>query len=266
MIEEDLATINKKNDQFRRICGLCGKKDKGLTKTECCEQWICDDEGEYKLFSYARNSCSRNHRRFTLCAFHHNEDHKGDWKICKKCLKGLANELEIYVWYGTNEYNFEKLENPPKYDPTYCDSCGKVIHLSLREGGYSTYMGKYHCHICSATQRNMEQINNEKRIPRKSKSEINKLMKKVIGRREELEKEIPELLIKLKSKHSFDDVKKFIYNEEEAGGIQDILEMFTGGDFECINNKQLQTIMDAWNYLPHKSLNDKCPHEMLIAS
>ena len=184
MIEEDLATINKKDDQFRRICGLCGKKDKGLTKTECCEQWICDDEGEYKLFSYARNSCSRNHRRFTLCAFHHNEDHKGDWKICKKCLKGLANELEIYVWYGTNEYNFEKLENPPKYDPTYCDSCGKVIHLSLREGGYSTYMGKYHCHICSATQRNMEQINNEKRIPRKSKSEINKLMKKVIGRRE----------------------------------------------------------------------------------
>ena len=36
-------------------CGLCGKRG-GLIQTECCGQWICDDEDNYVLFSYARNS------------------------------------------------------------------------------------------------------------------------------------------------------------------------------------------------------------------
>jgi hypothetical protein len=26
----------------------------------------------------------------------------------------------VYLWYGTNEYNFEKLPNPPAYEPTKC--------------------------------------------------------------------------------------------------------------------------------------------------
>ncbi len=51
-------------------CGLCGKAAK-LTKTHCCDKWICDDEDKYVLFSYARNSCLRNHRRYTLCAYHY---------------------------------------------------------------------------------------------------------------------------------------------------------------------------------------------------
>lgn len=46
-------------------CGLCGKKGE-LIKTECCGQWICDDEVDYVPFSYDRNSCSRNHRCYTL--------------------------------------------------------------------------------------------------------------------------------------------------------------------------------------------------------
>ena len=51
-------------------CGLCGKTE-NLTKTECCGQWICDDEDQYVMFSFARNSCWRNHRRFTLCGYHY---------------------------------------------------------------------------------------------------------------------------------------------------------------------------------------------------
>lgn len=35
-------------------CELCGK-NKNLTKTECCGNWICDDVDEYIPFSYARN-------------------------------------------------------------------------------------------------------------------------------------------------------------------------------------------------------------------
>ncbi len=36
-------------------CGLCGKTG-NLIRTECCGNWICDDEDKYVIFSYARNS------------------------------------------------------------------------------------------------------------------------------------------------------------------------------------------------------------------
>jgi hypothetical protein len=46
-------------------CGLCGETKK-LTRTLCCVNLICDDEDKYVMFSYARNSCHRNHDRYTL--------------------------------------------------------------------------------------------------------------------------------------------------------------------------------------------------------
>jgi hypothetical protein len=55
----------------------------------------------------------------------------------------------MYVYYGTNEYNFEKLEKPPKFEPARCAKCKKVINLGY--DGYSMYMGKYYCMKCSAT-------------------------------------------------------------------------------------------------------------------
>jgi len=135
----------KETVKAKRKCGLCGKTTK-LTKTECCGQWICDDEDEYVMFSYARNSCYRNHRRYTLCALHHAEGHEGDWQTCSQCREGL--ETEMYVWYGTNEYNFVKLENPPAYEPTFCAGCGAVIRLG--EDGYSITPGKkYFCQDCT---------------------------------------------------------------------------------------------------------------------
>ena len=118
--------LKKNKVESKPKCGLCGKTKK-LTKTECCGQWICDDEGKYVIFSYARNSCSRNHSRFTLCGYHYTEEHKGSWKDCPVCRNGF--ETEMYVYYGTNEYNFEKLDNPPAYLPTKCARCGVVISL-----------------------------------------------------------------------------------------------------------------------------------------
>lgn len=126
-------------------CGLCGKARK-LTRTECCDHWICDDEGQYVLFSYARNSCDRNHRRYTLCGYHHAEEHPGRWMECQKCRGDF--ETEMYVWYGTNAYNFEKLQNPPSYEPTHCSTCSGIIRLG--EDGYSTQGGKHFCEACTA--------------------------------------------------------------------------------------------------------------------
>jgi hypothetical protein len=134
----------RSQSQAARSCGLCGKST-NLTRTECCGEWICDDEAEYVMFSYARNSCHRNHSRYTLCAYHYNEQHEGDWQRCQECERGF--ETEMYVWYGTNEYNFVKLEDPPKFKPTRCAKCKRVIKLG--EDGYSMRDGGYYCERCT---------------------------------------------------------------------------------------------------------------------
>jgi hypothetical protein len=76
-------------------CGLCGKT-KHLGKTGCCGQWICNDESNYVVLSYARNSCARNHRRMTLCGFHSGEGHPGHWQDCKKCRKRFHSHASLH--------------------------------------------------------------------------------------------------------------------------------------------------------------------------
>ena len=146
--------VAPKGDKPR--CGLCGKT-KNLVRTDCCGNWICDDEDKYVLFSYARNSCHRNHGRYTLCAHHHNEGHKGDWKECPKCRKSF--DTEMYVWYGTNEYNFEKLPDPPSYEPTKCAECGEVIHLGTET--FTQLRNEYWCEEC--TDKKLEERSRSRR-------------------------------------------------------------------------------------------------------
>src|SRR5260370_579231 len=81
-----VKTTNKTVSKPR--CGLCGKTGK-VTKTLCCDHWICDDSDTYVLFSYARNSCWRNHDRYTLCAYHSHEGHTGAWQTCKTCRESF---------------------------------------------------------------------------------------------------------------------------------------------------------------------------------
>jgi hypothetical protein len=143
-----MQRVKSKRNTAKAKCGLCGKSRK-LTRTECCANWICDDEDKYVLFSFSRNSCSHNHNRFTLCAFHHNEEHDGNWQDCAKCRSGF--ETEMYVWYGTNDYNFEKLASPPAYKPTKCAGCGQIINLG--EDGYVMSGKNYFCEACSHKER-----------------------------------------------------------------------------------------------------------------
>lgn len=131
------------NDEVQEVCGLCGRSER-LTRTDCCGNLICDDEEAYVPFSYARNSCYRNHSNQTICAYHHHGGHPGNWKECSVCRR--EQPPEMFVWFATNEYNFEKLENPPPFEPTLCSGCGKRIVLP--EGGYSLSGGTYWCSSC----------------------------------------------------------------------------------------------------------------------
>ena len=54
---------------------------------------------------------------------------------------------QSHIYFGTNEYNFEKLLNPPAYEPTHCGGCGRVIVLS--EDAHSRNPdGSYDCDGC----------------------------------------------------------------------------------------------------------------------
>lgn len=110
-----------KEPGMKKICELCESKTKRLTTTECCGRTICDDEADYVICSFAKNSCRRNHRRYTLCGNHYSDDHKGDWKTCEKCKH--TTDKDHYIYYATNAYNFEKLDI--KNRPTMkCCACG----------------------------------------------------------------------------------------------------------------------------------------------
>ena|SRR3989338_1168345 len=115
----------------RKSCGLCGRTQ-DLVKTECCSRPICE-------------KCFMKHARFTLCEHHFNESHSGTWQDCAECINEFPTEMA--VWYGTNEYNFEKLKNPPSFSPTHCSACGAVIKLS--EGGYTKFGADHWCGPCS---------------------------------------------------------------------------------------------------------------------
>ena len=119
-------------------CGLCGKTE-NLTKTPCCNRWICDDADEYVLFSYSTNSCYRNHDRYTLCSYHYKEEHLGHWQDCEKCKDEC--DIENYVDFGTNDFNFEKLVNPPKIS-IKCASCGFQSD-SVQDFSFQTSKGWY---------------------------------------------------------------------------------------------------------------------------
>ncbi|MEL6137131.1 MAG: hypothetical protein AAFR42_06955 [Cyanobacteria bacterium J06628_6] len=97
------------------------------------------------MFSYAYNSCIRNHRRYMLCGIHHANEHEGDWQDCSECRD--LYETELYVYFGTNEYNFEKLKNPPAYKPTRCVECNRIIRLAYE--GHTMGQEGYTCEKCS---------------------------------------------------------------------------------------------------------------------
>ncbi len=80
----------------------------------------------------------------------HHEGHGGAWQECQECRR--AFKTEMYVWFGTNEYNFEILQNPPEFEPTICAGCGRIIHLGT-EGYMRRPDGAHFCEVCSEIMR-----------------------------------------------------------------------------------------------------------------
>ena len=148
-----------KNDNQRKIAtphlwDCVGSRENREKRRNVCGNWVSGDEGDYVMFSIRRDICSRE----TIAVLRSagitiRRDIKGGWKTCKKCYDDFKHELEMYVWYGTNEYNFERLPNPPGFEPTYCAKCKEKSSLS--DGGWSIFVACIaRCDNCPITEKN----------------------------------------------------------------------------------------------------------------
>lgn len=86
--------------------------------------------------------------------------------------------------------------------------------------------------------------------------------REIISKREGIEKELPNILKKSKSKFTLREIQDTIYNETEMNDFHHLIRMFdTGLPYELENI--IEILNDAWNYFPHKILDGLCPAEVL---
>ncbi len=86
----------------------------------------------------------------------------------------------------------------------------------------------------------------------------------ILKKREEIGKELLDLLKNSNSDFNLEDIKEVIYNEKGDNEFSKIISIFDHGqDLNELNNV-LQLLNDAWNYFPHKALKGLCPMEKLL--
>eukprot|EP01119_Soliformovum_irregulare_P024306 TRINITY_DN8686_c0_g1_i1.p1 TRINITY_DN8686_c0_g1~~TRINITY_DN8686_c0_g1_i1.p1 ORF type:complete len:190 (+),score=18.60 TRINITY_DN8686_c0_g1_i1:91-660(+) len=111
-------------------CGLCGSEGK-LTKTPCCNNWVCDDASDYVMFSYSRSHCSRSHDRYTLCG--QPTEWKEDWRFAENRKSKEFDPIDY--WYGLNAYNFYPMLEVPYTPMTMeCSRCHVRINPGYDDG------------------------------------------------------------------------------------------------------------------------------------
>ncbi len=83
-------------------------------------------------------------------------------------------------------------------------------------------------------------------------------------KRKEIELDLHDLLVEsnVNKKIGVEHIKRLIYEESETDDMQDILAIFDNGDIDNLSNV-LETVTEAWNYFPHKTLKGLSPIEIL---
>jgi hypothetical protein len=97
---------------------------------------------------------------------------------------------------------------------------------------------------------------------RKILEETTAIPLEIFVKRKEIEGELLEMLKDVSGDIELVDIKDMIYNEDEVGDMQKIIAIFDDGNVDNLSNI-LETISDAWNYFPHKSLGGLSPQEKL---
>ena len=105
-------------------CRKCGDID-NMGYSTCCDRALCKD-------------CLWGHERYSRCAFHSNEGHKGSWKTCEECeAEGDCFEDSLY---GFSDEEDE--EDTPKK----CKRCQEDI--DLLKSDYTKKGKDFYCIEC----------------------------------------------------------------------------------------------------------------------
>lgn len=88
--------------------------------------------------------------------------------------------------------------------------------------------------------------------------------RQIVERREEIERELKELLDQARSKASVGDIKKIVYHEEDSDDMMKIVALFDTGDGAVELSTALEAASNAWNYFPHKTLGGLSPAEKVL--
>lgn len=90
-----------------------------------------------------------------------------------------------------------------------------------------------------------------------------KVEPQILEKRKEIEAELSGFLKETKSDFTLDDIKEAIYEEEETDDFTHLVAMFDVGQGMKELNNILETVSNAWNYFPHRSLKGLSPMEMM---
>jgi hypothetical protein len=83
------------------------------------------------------------------------------------------------------------------------------------------------------------------------------------------EDRVTQLLSKAGGDGTLDKVKCFVFeawNREEHRTYLSLMLTWLDCDIDDLNDDTLQVIQDAWNYLPHRELDGRCPAEVMAES
>lgn len=86
----------------------------------------------------------------------------------------------------------------------------------------------------------------------------------ILRRRKEIEGDLESILKEIDSSYTLNDIKDMIYHEKDGDEMTRIIMIFDRGNDISELNSILEVINDAWNYFPHKILNNLSPMEILL--
>ncbi len=108
-----------------------------------------------------------------------------------------------------------------------------------------------------------QQFEASKRLREDIKKVSNMSEKDILKKRQEVERDMRQILSKMDTKLTWEDMRYIIYNEEPKKGTEKMIDWLDLSDDIDKANDVLQVINDAWNFFPHKKLDGLCPIEMI---
>ncbi|HEY4520601.1 MAG TPA: hypothetical protein VJJ72_02255 [Candidatus Paceibacterota bacterium] len=89
-------------------------------------------------------------------------------------------------------------------------------------------------------------------------------LEEILAQRKAIEEEIAEWLSEFDVDLTLNDIKVYIYNEDEESSFSHFISLFDFGQDYMGMSYALELMTDAWNYFPHKVLGGISPAEVIL--